>query len=172
CITGLRRLKYIIHEYTGPLLEAYLQHTLSSSSLTVNADHGDEEQGRDNEILILLSTTTRACLKQRLEDRAAALQQAVTALPALDPHYDVTSLYDDIDDDHHQDDDGSIGGKVYRIHTTEGERALSTRATATAGVEEEQQQQQSMMLSTATTAVGAALIKTCTDDNFQRGTEH
>ncbi|KAF4716435.1 hypothetical protein FOZ62_024597, partial [Perkinsus olseni] len=79
-------------------------------------------------------------------------EKAVTALPALDPHYDVTSLYDDIDDDHHQDDDGSIGGKVYRIHTTEGERALSTRATATAGVEEEQQQQQSMMLSTATTA--------------------
>ncbi|KAF4649810.1 hypothetical protein FOZ61_000966, partial [Perkinsus olseni] len=91
CITGLRRLKYIIHEYKGPLLEAYLQHT---SSLPVNADHGDGEQGRYG-IMLSRDAPTRA----------------VTALPALDPHYDVTPLYDDIDDDHHQDDDGSIGEK-------------------------------------------------------------
>ncbi|KAF4698441.1 hypothetical protein FOZ63_000769, partial [Perkinsus olseni] len=152
--------------------------TIECELAKVNADHGEEEQGRDNEILLLLSTTTTlTCLKQHLEDRAAALTQAVTALPALDSHYDVTSLYDDIDDDDdHLDDDGTIGGKVYRLHTTEGERTLSTRATATAGVEE-QQRQQSMMLSTTTTAAGAgaaeaALLKACTHDNFQRGTDH
>ncbi|KAF4747599.1 hypothetical protein FOZ62_028189, partial [Perkinsus olseni] len=134
--------------------------TIECELAKVNADHGEEEQGRYG-IMLSSDTPTRA----------------VTALPALDSHYDVTSLYDDIDDDDdHLDDDGTIGGKVYRLHTTEGERTLSTRATATAGVEE-QQRQQSMMLSTTTTAAGAgaaeaALLKACTHDNFQRGTDH